>query len=105
MSPAISPTKIGALLANACCALAMQPLSWIRFFRRAFISRCSQANWPRERSESLAAGDDGARRLRNYERRVYNAMKFYWEMVEKFYTTPFMEIFMAPARNSTWPQR
>ena len=47
-------------------------------------------------NESLAAGDDGSHRLRRYERRVYNAMKFYWEMVENFYTTPFMEIFMAP---------
>jgi hypothetical protein len=27
---------------------------------------------------------------------VFTAMKFYWEMVRQFYTTPFMEIFMNP---------
>jgi flavin-dependent dehydrogenase len=47
-------------------------------------------------NKSLTAGDDGSHRLRRYERRVYNAMKFYWEMVENFYTTPFMEVFMSP---------
>ena len=46
--------------------------------------------------ESLAAGNDGARRLRRYERRVFRAMRYYWEMVEEFYTTPFMELFMEP---------
>jgi len=47
-------------------------------------------------NKSLTAGDDGSHRLRRYERRVYKAMKFYWEMVENFYTTPFMEVFMSP---------
>ena len=47
-------------------------------------------------SESLDAEDDGAHRLRAYEKRVYQSMKFYWEMVENFYTTPFMELFLAP---------
>ena len=46
--------------------------------------------------EALAAGDDGAKRLKVYEKRVYRAMEFYWEMVEGFYTTPFMELFMEP---------
>jgi flavin-dependent dehydrogenase len=46
--------------------------------------------------ESLKTGDDGTRRLAAYERRVHNAMKFYWEMVENYYTTPFMEIFLEP---------
>jgi flavin-dependent dehydrogenase len=46
--------------------------------------------------ESLNAGDDGARRLAAYEKRVHHGMKFYWEMVEKYYTTPFMEIFLEP---------
>ena len=48
--------------------------------------------------ESLKAGDDGARRLAVYEKRVHNAMKFYWEMVENYYTTPFMEIFSGAAQ-------
>lgn len=46
--------------------------------------------------ESLDAGDSGARRLRAYERRVVSAMQFYWEMIEHFYTTPFMELFLNP---------
>src|SRR5207247_902299 len=46
--------------------------------------------------ESLAAGDDGRRRLKVYERRTFRAMQFYWEMVEAFYTRPFMELFLEP---------
>ena len=46
--------------------------------------------------ESLAEGSDGGGRLVEYDRRVFKAMKFYWEMVREFYTTPFMEIFMSP---------
>lgn len=45
---------------------------------------------------SLAAGDDGARRLKGYEKRVSRAMRVYSELVEAFYTTPFMEIFLEP---------
>jgi FADH2-dependent halogenase len=45
---------------------------------------------------SLAAGDDGARRLKAYEKRVSRAMRVYSELVEAFYTTPFMEIFLEP---------
>src|SRR5436309_4483916 len=39
---------------------------------------------------SLAARDDGGPRLKIYEKRVFRAMQFYWDMVEGFYTTPFM---------------
>jgi FADH2-dependent halogenase len=53
--------------------------------------------------DSLAAGDDGARRLKRYEHRVYQAMQFYWDMVEGFYTTPFMEIFMNPRNKFNLP--
>ncbi len=52
---------------------------------------------------SLAAGDDGARRFRAYERRVYQAMKYYWRMVEGYYTTPFMELFMEPRDKFSMP--
>ena len=45
---------------------------------------------------SLAARDDGGPRLKIYEKRVFRAMQFYCDMVEGFYTTPFMEIFMQP---------
>jgi FADH2-dependent halogenase len=47
-------------------------------------------------ARSLEANDDGERRFRAYEKRVRAAMQFYWEMVENFYTTPFMEIFLEP---------
>ncbi|MHB1306596.1 MAG: NAD(P)/FAD-dependent oxidoreductase [Limisphaerales bacterium] len=40
--------------------------------------------------------DDGAGRLAAYEKRVRRGMRFYWGMVERFYTTPFMEIFLNP---------
>lgn len=46
--------------------------------------------------KSLKADDDGRHRLAAYEKRVRSAMQFYWEMVENFYTTPFMEIFLEP---------
>jgi flavin-dependent dehydrogenase len=39
---------------------------------------------------------DGARLMKTYEMRVRSAMSLYWEMVEEFYTTPFMEIFFEP---------
>jgi len=47
-------------------------------------------------AQSVDADDDGRHRLRAYEKRVRSAMQFYWEMVENFYTTPFMEIFLEP---------
>lgn len=47
-------------------------------------------------NQSIDAGDDGRNRLEKYERRVRSAMQFYLEMVESFYTTPFMELFLEP---------
>lgn len=46
--------------------------------------------------QSLAEGSNGDQLLVDYDRRVFSAMKFYWEMVRQFYTTPFMEVFMEP---------
>ena len=46
--------------------------------------------------KSLDADDDGSARLLAYEKRVRSAMTVYWEMVERFYTTPFMEVFLEP---------
>ena len=46
--------------------------------------------------QSLASPSGEQKRLKTYEARVFRAMKFYWEMVEAFYTTPFMELFMEP---------
>jgi flavin-dependent dehydrogenase len=53
--------------------------------------------------DSLNANDDGARRLLAYEKRVRSSMQFYWEMVENFYTTPFMEIFLEPREKFNLP--
>jgi len=46
--------------------------------------------------EAIAAGDDGGKRLAFYEKRVFGAMHYYWRMVELFYTTPFIELFLEP---------
>ena len=35
-------------------------------------------------------------RLARYERKTFSALRFYWEMVEQFYTQPFMELFLEP---------
>ena len=45
---------------------------------------------------ALNAGDDGRRRLKHYEKKIFRAMQYYWEMVEGYYTQPFMELFMEP---------
>lgn len=37
-----------------------------------------------------------SRVFRKYERQVFAAMNFYWELVENFYTTPFLELFFSP---------
>jgi FADH2-dependent halogenase len=47
-------------------------------------------------NESLKQGDDGCSRLARYERRVNRSMSTYWQMVENYYTTPFMELFLEP---------
>lgn len=46
--------------------------------------------------DTLANGDTGERRMAAYEKRVFRSMRFYWKMVEHFYTTPFMEVFLEP---------
>jgi FADH2-dependent halogenase len=53
--------------------------------------------------ESLASGDDGGPRLKRYEERVFRAMRYYWGMVERFYTQPFMELFLEPRRRFKLP--
>ena len=54
-------------------------------------------------TESLTAGDDGRNRFRKYERRVTRAMQLYWEMVEGFYTRPFIEVFFEPRNKLNLP--
>lgn len=52
---------------------------------------------------ALAAGNDGRRRFLRYEKKVATAMDLYWEMVEGFYTRPFMELFMEPRKKFQLP--
>jgi len=54
-------------------------------------------------SDALAAGDDGQGRLARYEQRVNHSMSLYWEMVEGFYTTPFIDLFMQPKNKFNLP--
>ncbi len=37
-----------------------------------------------------------ARPFARYEKQFFSALKFYWEMIDGFYTTPFMEVFLEP---------
>ena len=53
--------------------------------------------------DCLNTGDSGKRQFVRYEKRVFRAMKFYWDMVEAFYTTPFMELFMQPRQKFRLP--
>ncbi|EEF61269.1 NAD(P)/FAD-dependent oxidoreductase [Pedosphaera parvula] len=46
--------------------------------------------------KSLEGHHDGSRLMKAYEKRVRSSMRFYWEMVENFYTKPFMDIFFEP---------
>jgi FADH2-dependent halogenase len=52
---------------------------------------------------SIAAGDDGHKRFKSYETKIAAAMDLYWEMIEGFYTRPFMELFMEPRRKFQLP--
>lgn len=41
--------------------------------------------------------------LRQYEKKVFRAMEAYWELVENYYTQPFMELFLEPREKFTIP--
>jgi FADH2-dependent halogenase len=49
--------------------------------------------------ESLRHGAPIARRFARYEKRVRRGLKFYWRVVENYYTTPFMELFLRPRKH------
>jgi FADH2-dependent halogenase len=51
----------------------------------------------------VATGDPGTTRLPVYERRVNRSMSTYWQLVEAFYTTPFMELFLQPRNKFNLP--
>jgi flavin-dependent dehydrogenase len=66
------------------------------FSAGVFLAMFSGKLAARTVADSLEAGDDGKGRLRKYEKRIFSAMRFYWELVENFYTTPFLEVFFRP---------
>lgn len=53
--------------------------------------------------KSLARGDDGSRQFPKFEKRVKAGMHFYWQMVEHFYTKPFIELFLQPRKHVNLP--
>lgn len=52
---------------------------------------------------ALREKNDAAVALRKYNRNIARAMGVYWDLVEGFYTTPFMEVFMAPRNRMSLP--
>jgi len=50
--------------------------------------------------QALATGKPGGRRFVKYEKRVRHSLNQYWRMVENYYTTPFMELFMRPSEHA-----
>jgi FADH2-dependent halogenase len=52
---------------------------------------------------AVRENSDGAAALRRYDRKIFCAMRTYWDMVEGFYTTPFMEVFMSPRHRMSLP--
>lgn len=53
--------------------------------------------------ESLKRGKAGGRRFAAYEKRVRKGLMFYWRVVEHYYTTPFMELFLQPRNHHDLP--
>lgn len=54
--------------------------------------------------QALANGSSSdASLLARYEKRVNKGLRFYWRVVEAYYTTPFMEIFLRPSNHYDLP--
>ncbi len=54
-------------------------------------------------SKSLARGKPSRRLFARYEKRVRKGLMFYWRVVENYYTTPFMELFLQPRPHQDLP--
>jgi FADH2-dependent halogenase len=54
-------------------------------------------------NQALESGSNGVGLLERYEKRVSNALRAYWEMVEGFYTIPFVEVFFEPRHRLSLP--
>lgn len=66
------------------------------FSSGVFLAMYSGLHAARAVRQALQSGGDGTREFAPYERRVNQAMSIYSEMVEGFYTQPFMELFLEP---------
>lgn len=53
--------------------------------------------------KSLAQGRPNRRLFARYEKRVRKGLMFYWRVVENYYTTPFMELFLQPRNHHDLP--
>jgi flavin-dependent dehydrogenase len=53
--------------------------------------------------ECLSSGQPRARLFASYEKRIHRGLRFYWRMVENYYTTAFMEIFLRPGNHYDLP--
>ena len=53
--------------------------------------------------KSLARRKPSVRLFANYEKRVRKGLMFYWRVVENYYTTPFMELFLQPRNHHDLP--
>ena len=52
--------------------------------------------------DSLDRGQTGGRKFAHYEKRVRRGLTFYWRVVENYYTSPFMELFLRPPPRGRW---
>jgi FADH2-dependent halogenase len=53
--------------------------------------------------KSLEKGKPSAALFARYEKRVGRGLRFYWRVVEQYYTTSFMEIFLRPGNHYDLP--
>ena len=51
----------------------------------------------------LERGQPNPRLFATYEKRVRRGLRFYWRVVENYYTTPFMELFLRPGDHYDLP--
>ena len=68
---------------------------YLAMYSGRLAARAALDSYQRPRGQS--------RFFRSYEKRVCYAMQVYWEMVEHFYTTPFMEVFLEPREKFSLP--
>jgi FADH2-dependent halogenase len=53
--------------------------------------------------KSIAQGKPNRRLFASYEKRIRKGLMFYWRVVENYYTTPFMELFLRPRAHYDLP--